>query len=50
MGKEFICLLYLVEHLEENVATLLGSALPREDSARIRELFGGIAETEWDPE
>ena len=38
-----------VAHLEENVATLLGSPLPSEDSARIRELFGCIAETEWDP-
>ena len=38
-----------VTHLEENVATLLGSPLPTNDSARIRELFGSIAETEWDP-
>ncbi len=38
-----------VAHLEENVATLLGSPLPGEDSARIRELFGCIEETEWDP-
>ena len=38
-----------VAHLEENVATVLGSPLPREDSARIRGLFASIAETEWDP-
>ncbi|MAF64426.1 MAG: hypothetical protein CMJ84_02035 [Planctomycetes bacterium] len=38
-----------IAHLEENVATLLGSPLTRKDSARIRELFGCIAETEWDP-
>ena len=37
-----------VEHLEENVATLLGSPLPQDDSSRIRELFGSIKETEWD--
>lgn len=38
-----------VAHLEENVATVLGSSLPKEDSARLRSLFGSIAETEWDP-
>jgi aryl-alcohol dehydrogenase-like predicted oxidoreductase len=38
-----------VSHLEQNISTLLGSPLPEEDSARIHELFGCIAETEWDP-
>ena len=38
-----------VAHLEENVATVLGSPIPTEDSARLRDLFGAIAETEWDP-
>ena len=39
-----------VAHLEENLATVLGSPLPREDSARIRNLLGSITETEWDPD
>ena len=37
-----------VAHLEENLATVLGPRLPREDSARVRSLFGSIAETEQD--
>ena len=37
-----------VEHLEENVQSVLGSPLPDEDCQRIRELFGRIAESEGD--
>ena len=37
-----------VEHLEENVETILGSPLPLEDAERIRSVFAGIVESEGD--
>ena len=35
-----------VQHLEENVASVLGPGLPLEDVARLRQLFGDIAQSE----
>ncbi len=37
-----------VAHLEENIATILGSPLSEDDARRIREVFGGLAESEGD--
>ena len=37
-----------VEHLEENVQTILGSPLPLEDAERIRSVFAGFVESEGD--
>ena len=37
-----------VQHLEENVASVLGPGLPQEDVARLRQLFGDIAQSERD--
>lgn len=39
-----------VEHLEENVETILGSPLPTADTAKIRNVFGNIVESEGDAE
>ncbi|MFP6621690.1 MAG: aldo/keto reductase [Pirellulaceae bacterium] len=35
-----------VEHLEANVASVLGTPLPAEDLHRLRQLFGGIVQSE----
>ena len=35
-----------VEHLEENIQSIIGPRLPAEDTERLREIFGDLAESE----
>ena len=37
-----------VQHLEENVETIVGSPLPATDTTKIRTIFGDIVESEGD--
>jgi len=35
-----------IDHLEQNIASVLGPGLPSDDLLRLRQLFGGIAQSE----